>query len=231
MRALILKWDRFYCQTLASLGIRIFGPMEVVITQRAREALRLLAAAPTTIALMGVDAPDLDGLDFIPDVMKSGMCDCTVILCERGDSRTLSALRRLPFAGLIDSTTADLAELQTAFNEIAHGRRYMSPSFRARFRGPEFPWYSNLSTHEEVVFAVLAEGLDNEAAAARLGLSSETVRSHRTRIMSKLGVHHKGELIAYALANRYVRYTNLGILHPGLERALESMPLVKAGPT
>lgn len=227
MRALILHWDLIHCQTLATLVKGVFAATEVMITQRARDALRLLAAAPVVVALMGVDAPDLDGLDFVPETIECRMAYHTIITCERSDSRTLSALRRLPISGMIDPSTADLDELRAALTEVASGRRYVSPSFKERFAGPGFPWHSNLSSQEEVVLAVLAEGLDNERAASRLGLSPQTVRSHRARIMGKLGVHHKGDLIAFALAHRYIRYTTCGLLHPGIERALEAVSPAK----
>jgi two-component system nitrate/nitrite response regulator NarL len=43
------------------------------------------------------------------------------------------------------------------------------------------------------VLAHLAEGVDNETIANRLDISSETVRTHVQRILTKLGVHSRLE--------------------------------------
>jgi len=221
MRILILKWERLCCQALAAIVQRKFQTAEVVIEQRARNALRLLRIAPVAFAVLGVDAPDLDGLDFIPEIIDRHLARRSIIICERVDRRTLSALRRLPYDGLIDASSADTGELELALEQIANGERHTSSVLHERLREFGSLWQPQLSPREEVVLSALGEGLDNEEAAIRLGLSPATIRSHRTHIMGKLSLHHKGQLIEYALVNQYVRYTEEGILHPGFESDFE----------
>jgi hypothetical protein len=67
---------------------------------------------------------------------------------------------------------------------------------------------------------VLGEGSDNDKIAERLFCSAETVRTHRAHIMHKLNLHHKGELMRYAMSQSYVRFPSMGILHPGFKNRL-----------
>ena len=43
------------------------------------------------------------------------------------------------------------------------------------------------------------EGLTNKEVAERLGVSVNTVRTHRARLMEKLDLHTTGELVRYAI--------------------------------
>jgi DNA-binding NarL/FixJ family response regulator len=55
-----------------------------------------------------------------------------------------------------------------------------------------------LTPRDHDVLRLLAEGLDNRAIAARLGIGYVTVRSHLRNLSSKLGAHSKLEVVARA---------------------------------
>lgn len=57
---------------------------------------------------------------------------------------------------------------------------------------------SGLTTREDVVFRLLAEGLPVRAISARLHISPVTVRNHAQHIMAKLDLHSQREMVAYA---------------------------------
>src|SRR5208283_802038 len=138
----------------------------------------------------------------------------------RTDNRTISALRWLTYDGFVDATSAGSEDLCTALRCVMEGKRYTSMSLADRNSEPGFSKQPRLSHHEEAILSLLGEGLDDEDAADRLQLAPRTVESHRCRIMHKLNLHHKGELIDYAMANLYVRRSSEGILHPGFEGTL-----------
>jgi DNA-binding NarL/FixJ family response regulator len=58
---------------------------------------------------------------------------------------------------------------------------------------------STLSEREREVLSLLTSGLRNDAIAARLGISPQTVQTHVRNILSKLGVHSKLEAVAFAV--------------------------------
>jgi DNA-binding CsgD family transcriptional regulator len=57
---------------------------------------------------------------------------------------------------------------------------------------------SGLTTREDEVFRLLAEGLSARAISARLYISPVTVRNHLQHIMAKLDLHSQRETVAYA---------------------------------
>jgi DNA-binding NarL/FixJ family response regulator len=68
---------------------------------------------------------------------------------------------------------------QSRQNEVSH-----PTSLEERF---------NLTSREGQVAKLLAEGRSNAAIAGELGISAHTARHHTQRILSKLGVHSRGE--------------------------------------
>jgi DNA-binding CsgD family transcriptional regulator len=58
---------------------------------------------------------------------------------------------------------------------------------------------SQLSDREAEVLRLTAEGYSNTEIGARLYLSPKTVDTYRQRIMEKLGLHHRAELVRHAL--------------------------------
>jgi DNA-binding NarL/FixJ family response regulator len=56
-----------------------------------------------------------------------------------------------------------------------------------------------ITPREREVLQLLAEGLSNQAIARQLSISVKTVESHRSSIMSKLGLSNKTELVRFAL--------------------------------
>ena len=70
---------------------------------------------------------------------------------------------------------------------------------------------------------MIGDGADDVRASERLGISPYTVNTHRKAIMGKLGLHHKGELMLYALQQGYVRVTHAGVYHPGFQRRIRGL--------
>lgn len=70
---------------------------------------------------------------------------------------------------------------------------------RCRPRSRPWPVHQRLTRRENELAALLAEGLSTSEAAARLGLSPATVRTHRRNIMDKLGVHNWRSVMAQIL--------------------------------
>jgi DNA-binding NarL/FixJ family response regulator len=56
-----------------------------------------------------------------------------------------------------------------------------------------------LSEREQAVLRLTVEGYSNHEIADRLAISTKTVDTYRQRIMEKLDLHHRTELVHYAL--------------------------------
>jgi hypothetical protein len=69
----------------------------------------------------------------------------------------------------------------------------------------------------------VGDGSDDQQAGVRLGISHYTVNTHRKTIMGKLGLHHKGQLMLYALQEDYVLVTPTGVYYPGFQRKIRGI--------
>lgn len=80
--------------------------------------------------------------------------------------------------------------------------------------------------------AGIGDGSDDQQAAERLRLSPYTVNTHRKAIMAKLKLHHKGQLMLYALQNGYIWVSAQRIHYPGFQRSLQATAgAAKVAPT
>ena len=64
---------------------------------------------------------------------------------------------------------------------------------------------SILSAEERRIIALIVRGLTNRAVARRLGLSESTIKRRIVRILGKLGVNDRVELVLYALSHGIVK--------------------------
>jgi two-component system response regulator NreC len=87
------------------------------------------------------------------------------------------------------------AELVTAVRLVASGERRVHPTLSAAPRLQDDP----LSDREREVLSLLALGHTNQEIADRLGVSVRTVEAHRARILTKLRLSTRAELVRYAI--------------------------------
>jgi DNA-binding CsgD family transcriptional regulator len=59
--------------------------------------------------------------------------------------------------------------------------------------------YQSLTDREKQVLKLVAEGNSNKEVAQLLGISVKTAMSHRERVMQKLDIHNRTELVKFAL--------------------------------
>jgi len=96
-----------------------------------------------------------------------------------------------------------------AIGEVSQGRIYLSPSvssavvqaFLAGATSPTDP----LTPREREVLQLVAEGRSTKEVAGILGVSVKTAETHRTRLMTKLDIHHTAGLVHYAIRRGLIR--------------------------
>lgn len=93
---------------------------------------------------------------------------------------------------------ADAAALGEAVRSVAAAR---GPRRSGRGRSEERP----LSPREEQVLALLAEGRSNREIAARLVISTETVKTHVRNVLSRLGASSRAQAVALGLRRGLIR--------------------------
>jgi two-component system response regulator NreC len=106
--------------------------------------------------------------------------------------------------GYLTKTTAD-RRLIEAIRVLARGEVYLPPrattlllkEYKAAGEGDDA--LRQLSTREQEVLALTAEGFSSKEIGEKLFISPKTVDTYRARIMEKLGLTHRSELVRFAL--------------------------------
>jgi len=170
------------------------------------EAVRLVERLNPNVLILDLMMPGINGLEVTRQIKKNSFQTGIVILSMYADEAyVLEALGNGASAYVLkDSNASDLVH---AVREVAAGRRYLSPPLSDRAievyqetaKATVIDKYETLTTREREVLHLSAEGCTSSEIASRLGISARTAETHRTHLMSKLGLHTQVELIRYAL--------------------------------
>lgn len=168
-----------------------------------REAERLRP----DVALIDVNMPRMDGLAAIPRLRQMVPEVKILMLTMYDDEGYLRRALEHGAAGYVLKKAAD-SELMAAIRAVARGETYVYPSLTHllvnRYLGrPEDARQglspSGLSEREIAVLKLLAAGYTSLQVGGQLGLSGKTVETYKARVMEKLALRSRAELVRYAL--------------------------------
>jgi DNA-binding NarL/FixJ family response regulator len=173
-------------------------------------AVALVAEHQPDIVLMDVRMPEMDGVEATRHIVESGSASRVIILTTFDlDEYAYSALRAGASGFLLKD--APPADLLSAIRAVASGDAVVAPSTTRRLlesvihqlpappQGPTSDHrYAELTPREREVLMAVARGLSNGEIAAMLVLSEATVKSHVGRILSKLALRDRVQIVVYA---------------------------------
>ncbi|GIF26747.1 DNA-binding NarL/FixJ family response regulator [Actinoplanes tereljensis] len=178
-----------------------------------REAVREIARLRPDVALLDVRMPRLDGLGATEAVLAVPGNRTRVLVLTTYDSdeyvhRAITAgasgflLKSLPpeelIAGLRIAARGDaLIDPSITRRHIARFAASLAPS-------SEPPELAHLTAREREVLTLLAGAFSNAEIASRLHIGDETVKTHVSRILAKLGLRDRIHAVAYAHLNGLV---------------------------
>jgi DNA-binding NarL/FixJ family response regulator len=182
-----------------------------------REALEQVRLHAPDVLVLDLMMPGLNGLEVARQLHKQTPKVGVVVLSMHDDEGfVLEALANGVSAYVLkDSNSSDLIQ---AVREVAVGRRYLSPPLSDRVietylqmaKVGTMDKHETLTTREREVLQLSAEGHTNSEIAARLGISTRTAETHRSRLMHKLALHTQADLIRYALRRGIIPMENVG---------------------
>ncbi len=106
------------------------------------------------------------------------------------------------------------SELAAAVRAVHRGGLVLDPSLAREALLPTAPpsgagegeeRYLSLTEREKQVLKLVAEGNSNKEVAQLLGISVKTAMSHRERVMQKLDIHNRTELVKFALKQGVIK--------------------------
>jgi DNA-binding NarL/FixJ family response regulator len=176
------------------------------------------------VVLMDIRMPVLDGIEATRRIASSQPASRVVVLTTFGlDGYVYDALRVGASGFMLKDAPPE--EIVAAVRIVASGDALLAPAvtravieeFARRASGeptaprPEPPALDELTPREREVLWLLARGLSNPEICERLVISEATAKTHVARILQKLGLRDRIQLVIYAYES--------GLVEPGARGA------------
>ena len=173
------------------------------------EAIRIAVQKRPTLTLLDITMPaGLDG--FLTAIaLQNEHPDGEIVLLTMHDEEAyVRRALEIGVRGFLSKNT-DPKEMIEAIRDVARGRRvyrtYLNKEVIHEILQQKQQNYSPILTRREAEIArCTALGYSLSEIGDRLNISPKTVENHRGRIMQKLKLNHRYELIQYALKNRLI---------------------------
>jgi DNA-binding NarL/FixJ family response regulator len=181
-----------------------------------QEAVTRAVQLRPDVILMDVRMPVMDGLQATRQITAmDGGPRVLVLTTFDLDDYVYQALRWGASGFLLKDASA--RELAEAVRVVAAGDGLLSPSVTRRLivefarmgapRGPSRKTLQDLTERETEVLALVAQGLSNAEIAGRLVVAEQTVKTHVSRILMKLGLRDRTQAVVLAYET--------GLIQPG----------------
>lgn len=173
-----------------------------------REALTKVRELRPHVLTLDLTMPGGGSVKLIEQIREECPQTRVVVLTMHDDPAYLRAVLAAGGAGYVVKSAAD-AELLTAIRATMQGRIYVNLPHRegaaANAAGsasdrqlPQKAGMASLSLREREVLGYLGRGHTNQEIATKLFLSVKTVETYRARLLAKLGLKTRADLVRYA---------------------------------
>jgi DNA-binding NarL/FixJ family response regulator len=188
------------------------------------EAVRQVATLQPDVVLMDVRMPQLDGVEATRRIVASGSNTRIIILTTFDLDEYVYAALRAGASGFL-LKDAQPADLLSAIRAVASGDAVVAPSITRRlldaYANRQAPLgagsrehlinadqrerLEQLTAREREVMMLVARSLSNAEIAGQLVLSEATVKSHVGRVLSKLELRDRVQIVVFAYETGLVR--------------------------
>ena len=166
------------------------------------KAYQMFGELKPDVMVMDLSMPGMGGLEAIRRILMRHERARILVLTMHEDLSFANQALKLGAKGyLIKNTLGD--DLVKSIQTVSKGEVFLSDEIAKKMAmqsisGEQDPIHE-LSAREFEIFRLLAEGLEIDAIAATLNISSKTVSNYQTMIKQKLNINTPVELIRYAI--------------------------------
>lgn len=195
-------------------GLRalIDAQSDMLVVGEAAEGLAFLAQLADSrpdVVVMDLSMPVLDGIEATRRLKALSSEVKVITLTAREERAYIELIMAAGASGyVLKRSAAD--DLVRAIRAIVAGGIYLDPSMAAaalaplrQGAAPGTP--SRLSERESEVLRMIAEGHAVKDVATRLGISTRTLETYRSRAMDKLGLKTRADIVRHALQRGWLR--------------------------
>lgn len=169
------------------------------------EGLEKVGELNPDIVVMDLSMPGIGGLEATGRIAEQEQDTRVLVLTMHAEDEYLLPVLEAGGSGYVRKTSAD-EDLVRAIRTVARGEVFLYPSaaklllrgYKEKEEGGEDP-LEPLSDRERDVLGMTAEGFSSREIGEKLFISPKTVDTYRSRIMKKLNLTHRSELVRFAL--------------------------------
>lgn len=175
------------------------------------EAVERVEALRPDVVVMDLSMPGAGGLEATRQITALGHGTRVLVLTVHAEEEYLLPVLEAGGSGYVTKTSAD-EDLTRAIRTVARGDVFLYPTaatlllrgFNAKSERGQDP-LERLTDREREVLALTVEGFSSSEIGRKLFISPKTVDTYRARIMEKLDLHHRSELVRFALQTGLLR--------------------------
>ena len=174
------------------------------------EALPLIDQVHPDVVVMDLEMPGSGGMATIRQLAEREVSPRVLVLTMHAETEALVDALEAGASGYLmkDAAETDLVE---AIRTVARNNVYVRPNvarllaaiLRPSTQGAEtdeaMAKLEKLSSREQTVLRLIAEGYNGPEIGRKLGITSKTVVTYKQRIETKLGLTHRSDFIRFAL--------------------------------
>ncbi|WP_313639688.1 response regulator transcription factor [Paenibacillus sp. FSL K6-0276] len=175
------------------------------------EALRLYDELKPHVLILDISLPRLDGIQVLQQIRAKYKEATVIVLTMHEDEDYVNSVMQSGASGYIPKVAVD-EDLYTAIDQVMEGNLFLRPKetqallasmLKKNVQQAESQVsYEVLSPREREVLGFIGRGYSLVEIAQHLNLSIKTVDTHKTRLMNKLNVTKKSELVEFAMKHK-----------------------------
>ena len=179
-----------------------------------REAVEAVRRAKPDVVLMDIRMPQVDGIEATRQIVSMGVATRVLVVTTFDLDEYVFAALRAGAAGFL-LKEADPEQLADAVRTVAEGDSLLAPRVTTRLlehfvEGPRpddelVSALDDLTDRERDVLQLIARGMSNQDIGRELFLSEATIKTHVTRVLSKLGLKSRTQAVVVAYESGMVR--------------------------
>ena len=168
------------------------------------------------VLIMDINMPDRDGIDILNEFNREGFPCKVIILSSYDDIKLIREVLKTGVSGYLSKKCAG-ENISEAIRTVHNGQQYFSKTIKEKmlnsFSNTETPSGAleytppipTIITERELqILKLIAQEYSTREISEELTLSTNTIDTHRKKLMKKLQVKNSIGLVKYALKNNLV---------------------------
>ena len=167
------------------------------------EALEKAEELTPDVVIMDIAMPGMDGLEAARRIKNKNLGVKILVLTQHDNKEYILSVIKTGASGYVPKRALG-SELVSAIRAVHKGDSFLYPSAATALmeeylqQAEEEP-YDRLTQREREILKLIADGYSSREIADMLFISMKTTQGHRAKIMEKLNLHNRTELIKYAM--------------------------------